>query len=87
MNKNINLVDENSKASIAERFYSIRHALNLSQNELAKLLNVTKQQVASIEQSKRNPGVKLMMRLIDICAKNGIKVEAKFIRPDYFIND
>lgn len=49
--------------TVGSRFKKIRKILNLSQEELAKNLNITKQAISNIENSKSMPSIVSMSKL------------------------
>lgn len=50
--------------NIGERFKSIRKILNISQDEFAQSLGITKQAISNIEHSKSMPSVGTMDKLL-----------------------
>ena len=49
---------------IGIRIKSVRKLLNKSQDELARELNITKQAISNIENSKSAPGINLLSKLL-----------------------
>lgn len=59
-----------------ELIIHIRAKLDLTQEELAKLLNVSYQTIYRWEMGKTKPTRKTMCQIAEICKENNIKVEA-----------
>jgi len=69
---------------IADRIYSIRQHLGLSQTEMAMLINVRYQYISAMETGKRKPGFKTLQKLVKLCTDHGLDVDSKYLRPDYY---
>lgn len=52
--------------TIAEKFKQIREVKRLTQQGLADILYVKKQNVSNIENGHQNPSIELMIKLLDI---------------------
>ncbi len=52
-----------SESTVGTRFKKIRKILDMSQEELASFLNVTKQAISNIENSKSLPSITVMAKL------------------------
>lgn len=52
--------------TIAEKFKKIRKEKDLTQQGLADILNVTKQNIANIEGSLQKPSIELIKKLVEI---------------------
>ncbi|MCH1437696.1 helix-turn-helix transcriptional regulator [Flavobacteriales bacterium] len=57
------LKKEDLNIKIAERIIHYRKGLNLSQEDLGDLLDVSKQNIQMIESGKRNPGTFLLKKI------------------------
>lgn len=67
----------------ADRIYSIRRHLGLSQSEIALILDVKSQYISALENGRRKPGSRTLYKLIALCIENDVAVDATFLRPDY----
>jgi transcriptional regulator with XRE-family HTH domain len=73
--KNINKI-------IADRLYEIRMALDLSQLEMSRLLDIHYQYISALENGRRKPGFKLTQRYISLCKAHDINIDNSYLRPD-----
>jgi transcriptional regulator with XRE-family HTH domain len=74
----------NKDQLIADRIYSIRQHLGLSQSEMASLIEVRYQYISAMETGKRKPGFKTLQKLIALCIANGLAVDTNYLRPDFY---
>ena len=64
------------------RIKELRAKYNLTQNDLAKLVNVRRETIVFLEKGKNNPSLKLAY---DISKAFKVKIEEVFIFSDKFI--
>lgn len=51
---------------IAERILFLRKEMNISQKELAKMLNVSPSAIGMYEQGKREPGIDMLIKMSEV---------------------
>jgi len=61
---------------IINQLLYLRKERNLTQKELAELINTTQSCVARLESGKYNPSLRFLQKIADACDK---KIEIKFI--------
>ena len=81
MKENEKYKDKSDKL-IADRIYSVRMKLGLTQAEMAQLLIIKIQYLSSLENGRRKPGMKLLTKLIRLCKSKGVIINHQFLRPD-----
>ena len=62
--------------NIGEKIYNLRKKKNMSQEDLASVLNVSRQTISSIETGKYNPSLELAFAISDFFGK---RIEEIFI--------
>ena len=73
-----NIIDTNWKQKLAEQIREARQAADMTQDELAKLVKVSRQMINNYEQNKGVP-------TIDILARMAVELEKRFKISDMVI--
>lgn len=60
----------------------LRQKLGMSQTELARELRTDNNHISAYERGVRKPNYDSCLKLIEIAAERGIKIDAAFLRPD-----
>jgi transcriptional regulator with XRE-family HTH domain len=66
----------------AENMLLLRKQLGWSQTELARVLKIDNNHVSAWERGKRKPSYDNCLRLIEVAAEHGVKIDEGFLRPD-----